>query len=81
MSDLTPEEERYWRQRVQKLLDDAEALIADSQYLGRRRPDLAPRIAPDEMVDVYRNRDWAKAALDALDAGDPLPPFPEPAGE
>jgi hypothetical protein len=64
------------RAGLEKMLREAEQFIVDTQSFAENRPDWAPRIAPDQFIDVYRNRDWARGALAALDAGEPIPPAP-----
>ena len=66
-----------FRKGLQKTLADCNSLIADAGYFAQRRPHLAPRVAPDELIEAYTIWQWAHKALAALDAGDEIPPPPD----
>jgi len=68
---------QVFRKRLQKTLADCNSLIADAGSFAQRRPQLAPRVAPDELIEAYTIRQWAHKALAALDAGDEIPPPPD----
>jgi hypothetical protein len=62
------------RTLLEELLADCNSFLAEADHLRQRRPDLAPRIAPDELIEFYTQRQWAVRALAALDAGEGIPP-------
>jgi len=47
---------QVFRKRLQKTLADCNSLIADAGYFAERRPHLAPRVAPDELIEAYTVR-------------------------
>jgi hypothetical protein len=71
---------REFRRKLEKTLRKCDEYIADTNYIGERRPEMAIDMAPDAHAHIYATRQWAVKALAALDAGEPIPPPPESKG-
>src|SRR5262245_9254448 len=74
---MSPQDRQFLlacRARLKKTLRECEEVIAQAEYVRQVRPEVAPAIAPDEFIDMYAVRDWAREALVALDDMRPLPP-------
>jgi len=65
------------RRRLNKIRSDCESLLMDAAYYAAYHADVAPQFAPDVYADVQRKATWARQAVAALDADDPIPSPPE----
>jgi hypothetical protein len=55
------------RAEIRKTLADCENVIVSARSVVAQYPALAPDFAPDNFAAVYQMRDWARAALAALE--------------
>jgi hypothetical protein len=81
VTDDDQEIEDRVRQHLEKILAECESLVKDAANVRARRPELAPKIAPAVFAGIYRTAAWARQALAALDAGEPIPPEPTEADD